>query len=296
MSNNINISPQNVQGKCDNKCAYEFDYPDTNLVATNIGTLIMLKCDTSKPSVIYNTEKYTVGSIFISSPSVHLFNNSKTDSEILIEHDCETGGSKLIVCIPIIESTNTSTSSSLLTEIINNVAANAPSKGETTNINISDFTLNSIVPKKPFYAYTGNDMNNTSANFIVYGLIEAIPLNSSTLSSLSNIISANSIPTPGDGLFYNSAGPGKKNNEGIYISCKPTGASEEETTVTTSGSSSSSSSDSLWNNPTGKIIIEVILAIVLFLLLFAILNYAYTYLTDNPVKLPSLKIPSFNKK
>lgn len=296
MSNNINISPQNVEGKCDNKCSYEFNYPNTNLVATNIGTLIMLKCDASKPSVVYNTEKYTVGSMFLASPSVHLFNNSHANGELLIEHDCITGGPKLIVCVPIIESTNSSTSTSLLTEVINNVAANAPSKGETTNINMSDFTLNSIIPKKPFYSYTGNDMTNSSSNFIVYGLIEAIPLNNNVLSSLSNIISANSIPTSGNGLFYNSKGPGKKNHEGIYISCKPTGFSEEETTVTSSSSSSSSSSDSLWNNPTGKIIIEVILAILLFLMLFAILNYAYTYLTEYPIKLPAMKMPTFNNK
>ena len=30
---NINISSQNVQGKCDLKCSYNFKYPETNVVA-----------------------------------------------------------------------------------------------------------------------------------------------------------------------------------------------------------------------------------------------------------------------
>lgn len=280
---NINISPNNVQGKCDNKCLYEYDYPNTNIVATNIGLLVMLKCDNLKPSVLYNTEKYNVSCIFIASPSVHLFNNSHLNAEILIEHECITGGPKLLVCVPIIESSNSTTASNLLTDIINNVASNAPSKGETTNINMSEFTLNNIVPKKPFYSYTGSDMSGSNSNFIVYGEIDAIYLNSSTLSSLGNIIGANTIPTQGNGLFYNSTGPGKKRDDGIYISCKPTGSSEEETTVTSS--SSSNSSDSLWNTPNGKIIIEIIIGIVFFLLLFSMINYAYIYATSNPIKL-----------
>jgi hypothetical protein len=288
---NVNISPQNVQGKCDNKCMYEYDYPNTNLVATNIGTMIMLKGDNSKPCVVYNTEKYEVSCMFISSPSVHLFNNSNLDGEILIEHECVTGGPKLIVCVPIKVSGETSPATTLLTTIINNVAANAPSSGETTNINISDFTLNDIVPKKPFFSYTGNDMSDSDANFIVFGAIESIPLSSTTISSLSSIISASTINTQSNGLFYNSTGPGKKNNDGIYISCKPTGASEDTTTITTG--SSSDSSDSIWNNPTGKLVIEIIIGVVIFLILFSIINYAYIYATADPLKLTK---PSAGKK
>lgn len=288
---NVNISPKNVQGKCDAKCMYEYDYPNTNLVATNIGTMIMLKGDNSQPSVVYNNEKYEVSCTFISCPSVHLFNNSNLDGEILIEHECVTGGPKLIVCVPIKTSGESTSATELLTTIINNVASNAPSSGETTNINISDFTLNDIVPKKPFYSYTGNDMSDSHANFIVFGAIESIPLSSTTVSSLGSIITASTINTQSNGLFYNSTGPGKKNNDGIYISCKPTGSSEDTTTVTTS--SSSNSSDSLWNNPTGKMVIEIIIGIVLFLILFSMINYAYIYATSDPLKLTK---PSIHKK
>ena len=49
--------------------------------------------------------------------------------------------------------------------------SNAPSSGETTNVNMSDFTLDTIVPKKPFYSYAGDDMSGANANFIVFGII-----------------------------------------------------------------------------------------------------------------------------
>tara|TARA_B110000971_G_scaffold221974_1_gene272084 strand:- start:9732 stop:10568 length:837 start_codon:yes stop_codon:yes gene_type:complete len=274
----VNISPINVQGKCDNKCVYEYDYPDTNLIATNIGTLIMLKVDNAPAPVIYNNEKYTVGEIFISTPSVHLFNNSPSNAEILIHHDCESGGPKLIVCMPIKASSNSSSGTVLLTDIINMVASNAPRSGETTEINISDFTLNNIVAKKPFYSYSGNDMRGAKSNFIVYGVIDAIPLNTVALSSLSNIITANSIKAEGSGVYYNSSGPGKKNDDGIYISCKPTGSSSDETTVTTS--SNNNSSDSLWNNPSGKTGIIIAISLVMFFILFSMLNYIYIYATS----------------
>ena len=288
MSNEINISPKNVEGKCDNKCSYDFEYSNTNLVATNIGTLIMLKCENaSKPHVFYNNEKYTSNFMFIASPSVHKFNNHTLAAELLIEHECVTGGKKLIVCIPIIESNNSNTATSLITEVINNVAANAPKGGEKTNINMSDFNLNSIVPSKPFYAYAGNDMHGQSSNFIVFGVIHAIPLNSNVLSTLNQIIKPNSIQAMGGSIFYNSKGPGKKNDDGIYISCKPTGSSTEETTVVTS--TTSDSSESLWNDPNGKIFIEVLLGIIGFLFLFSMLNYAYVYMTGNPVHLTGLK-------
>ena len=45
MSNNppnINISVQNIQGKCDLKCSYNFKYPESNTTAKNNGVFISL--------------------------------------------------------------------------------------------------------------------------------------------------------------------------------------------------------------------------------------------------------------
>ena len=101
----MNIASSKVVGKCDNKCLYNFAYPKTNIVATNLGKSIMLKVDDStKSPVSYNNESYIVSAIYIFAPSVHNFNNDKTAGEIIIEHTSDTSSLKLMVCIPIIES------------------------------------------------------------------------------------------------------------------------------------------------------------------------------------------------
>ena len=133
----INISPKNVEGKCDVKCSYQFAYPETNLTAKNNGVFISLTCDNStNPPVVYNFAKYNVAKMLIVTPSVHVFNNETANAEILIEHEPVKGGPKLFVCIPIKESSNTTSASHLLSDIITDVSTNAPRDGETTTINI----------------------------------------------------------------------------------------------------------------------------------------------------------------
>ena len=288
----INISPKNVEGKCDVKCSYQFNYPETNLTAKNNGVFISLTCDNStNPPVVYNFEKYNVAKMLIVTPSVH---NETDNAEILIEHEPVQGGPKLFVCIPIKESSNTTTASGLITDIINDVSTNAPSEGETTNINISDFSLESIIPKKPFFSYTGIDINNSDAEFVVFGLIESIPLSSDTLSSLSQIIKAFPIKTPGNSLFINSSGPNSKPDDGIYISCNPTGSSTDETDVSYSKNSSNNNLGALLKNPLVQLIIQIILGCILFVGIFLALNYAYNAAINTSIKLPSMKVPGIS--
>ena len=181
MSNNltkkpINISPQNVYGKCDLKCVYNFKYKESALTVKNNGVNISLTYDNSNvPPVLYNQEKYNVSQVIITSPSLHLFNNSKVDAEIIVEHVPESGGQNLFVCVPIIKSGDSTTASSLLTQVISGVAANAPAANETTNLNLSGFTLSKIIPKSPFFSYSGTYSNST-VDFIVFGKNYAIPL------------------------------------------------------------------------------------------------------------------------
>lgn len=152
MSNqNINISRDNVQGKCDLKCSYNFKYTESNTTAKNEGVMISLTYDNSTVSpVMYNNQKYNVSKIQITCPSIHTFNGSTTDAEIIIEHTPVKGGPKLFVGIPIKSSSDSSTASNLITELVQSVATNAPAHGDSTNLNISGFTLENIVPKNHF--------------------------------------------------------------------------------------------------------------------------------------------------
>lgn len=286
-SENINISTNNVQGKCDLKCSYNFKYPETNLTAKNNGTLISLISDTNNTTpVTYNNQKYNVSNVSIVTPSIHMFNNSPASAEIIIEHTPISGGQQFFVGIPITSSTESSDASNYITQIIESVATNAPAANETTNINISGFTLDKIVPIKPFFSYStpGNQ-----GEWIVFPIINAIPLNSGTLATLGQIIQPFPIPTPSNGLFFNSNGPntGGGMGDGIYISCQPTGSSEEEMSVSYNKNTSTAiDASSMLNNPTTLIIVQVIIGCIIFIITFFSLNYAYNYLVSKPIKMP----------
>jgi hypothetical protein len=286
----INIASKNISGKCDLKCEYLFLYEKTNLVAKNEGVMIVLTGDESNSTPVrFNKQKYRVGKIILVSPSIHLFNNVKTNAEILIVHTPILGGKPLIVCVPIIQSGDSSSATDVLTQIITAVSNNAPSQGETTNINISSFTLNTIVPKKPFYAYMGPDIHKSPAAFIVYGYLDAIPLTSDTLTTLSNIIQPFHIQTVGSNLFYNTNGPNHYvDEEGIYISCKPTGSSEESVPVDTGSDSNDTNYNlgDIFQNSTVKLIVKIIVGIIIFILFFMLINQAYSFaIMLKPLKL-----------
>jgi carbonic anhydrase len=282
---NINISTSNVKGKCDKKCSYNFKYSESNSTAKNNGVLINLTYESaSVPPVVYNNAKYIVDNVTIVSPSIHIFNGNSMPGEIIISHNPQNGGTPLKVCIPFTSSIESSSASQIITDIINKVASNAPSQGNSTNLNTS-FSLQDIVPRKPFFVYSGG-----KTDWIVYGQLEAIPLSSTTLSTLQQIIKAFPIPTPGGDLFYNSKGPisGVQLGDGIYISCQPTGSSEEETSVEYSKNTTAFDFSNIFESPVFKLIIMIIIGCLLFITIFYGLNSFYKYLSSDTLKIPVL--------
>ena len=286
---NINITSKNINGPCDLKCAYSFAYPESNLTATNEGSMISLTMDGSRsPPVRYNAQKYNVSKIMIVSPSIHTFDGSNANAEIIIEHSPSTGGNLLSVAIPIVSSTETTDATNFINDIIQDVATNAPAQSETTNLNISGFTLQKIIPMKPFYSY-----ETDTTDWVVFGNLYAIPLNSSVLNTLSQIIKPFPLPTPGDKLFFNKNGPNQNlKNDGIYISCKPTGSSKEEVPVDYAKNTPSYNFSGLLNSPNLKIFFQVIIGCILFIFIFFIFNYLYTYITTGQTK---LELPTIQK-
>jgi hypothetical protein len=206
--------------------------------------------------------------------------------EIIIEHIPVKGGNQLNVCVPFISSSETSNASELITEIIQKVSSNAPSEGNSTNLNMSNFNLQNIFPRKPFFTYT-----NENQDYIVFGALEAIPLSSSTITTLQQIIKPYSLATPGNELFYNSKGPttGLQIGDGLYISCQPTGSSLEDTPVTYDKQNVSSVDlSSILNNPTVMYIIIILSGCLIFIIIFYALNYFYNYISSDNIKLPTL--------
>jgi carbonic anhydrase len=288
MSNqNINISAKNISGKCDLKCSYAFKYSESNSTAKNNGVMISLSYDSAKiPSVVYNDEKYNVSNIYITSPSIHTFNDASLPGEIIITHTPVKGGNTLEVAIPFKSSAESSNASQIITDIINKVATNAPSEGDSTNLNMS-FNLQSIVPRKPFFAYT-----HATKDWIVFGELDAIPLSSAIIETLQQIIKPFPIQMPSAELFYNSRGPssGLQLGDGIYISCKPTGSSEDKTAVEYDKTPSSTTIDftNILESPIFKMLIVIIFGCLMFAIIFYGINEFFKYLSSDAPKFPKL--------
>lgn len=263
---NINISANNVSGKCDQKCAYSFKYANSNSTATNNGVTISITYDNSGvPPVTYNTEQYTVSRILLVSPSIHVFNNAVMPAEVVVEHHPVKGGNQLNVCIPITISGDLTSASALLTDVIKKAATNAPSEGDSTNLNMSNFSLQAIMPRKPYYAYVEGQND-----WIVYGALEAIPVASSTIKTLKQIIQPFPIPTPGENLFYNANGAvtGVPVGDGIYISCQPTGSFGDDVGILYDKPSSSVDFSNVANSPLLQFFIAILVMMMVYLVLF----------------------------
>jgi hypothetical protein len=275
------------------KCSYSFQYPDCNTTAKNNGASISLTYENgNKPPVTFNNSKYTVHKIDLFAPSLHLFNGKKVPGELMVTHIPELGGPDLIVCLPLIQSGDSTSATDLITQVIEKVSASAPRKGESTNLNISHFSLQHIIPKKPFVFYTGK-LHNATADFIVFPIIAPIPLTQSTLAKLSSIVSSSPATMTGGGLYMNIKGPNssvKFQNDDIYISCKPTGASEEKSYVEQpSTSTSSTSSVNLFDSPAFWDFLKILLICLMFIIFFLGVNYAFNVLTQLNLKLPGTK-------
>jgi carbonic anhydrase len=270
----LNISRDNVKGKCDLKCSYNFKYSDSTTTAKNNGEMISLTYDNSSATqVLYNNKKYTVTSIYITSPSIHTFNGSTTDAEICIEHTPLNGGPLFSVGIPIKSSSDATPASSLLTEIISASATSIPTNGNSASLNIAGFSLDKIVPNKPFFSYTSSTDN---MQWIVYGIVDAIPLNSSALATLGQIIAPFPLTMSGDALFYNSTGPNSVSiGEGIYIKCNPTGSSEEEVSIDYAKNQTSSGLNDLFSGSLFTLILQSIVLIIIVILFFYLIKFIY---------------------
>ena len=275
----IDISLSNITGKCDYKCSFSFQYSNSSCVATNRGDYLSLSYDkSSSPPVLYNNAGYNVEEIRIYTPSLHSYNNSKMDGELIIVHTSNTGANPLLVCIPIKSNNNSSISALLFKTIVETVANSAPADGESTTVALNRFNLNAIVPKKPYFSYSATEPYqpcSTPVEYIVYApLNAALDMMPETLTKFQSIIQSNpyDIKT-GPNLFYNEKGPSVGGADGgeIYIDCQPVDSSDEQVEVVTDTSSSISFQDWL-NNPAVKLVLGSLLFIVILYVIKNLLN------------------------
>ena len=268
----IDISISKITNHCSLKCSYRFKYNDSSCNATNRGEYISISYDkSSSPPVIYNAIGYDVQELRLYTPSLHSYNDTKTDGELIVVHTSNMGSKPLLVCIPI-KSNNTSSDSALFFKtLIDTVASNAPAEGDNTSVNITNFNLELLVPKKPFYAYSATEPYNPCServDYIVFSPVEAsLDIMPGSLTKLQAIITSNpySVKT-GAKLFYNEKGPSMGNSDGqIYIDCQPVGSSDDTVEIITDtgmGIGSYQMGDWL-NNPYVKLFLGSVIFIIL---------------------------------
>jgi len=284
----IDISKDNVIGKCDLKCEFSYHYNDSSCVATNRGEYISLAYDkSSSPPVTYNSSAYDVKEIRIYSPSLHSFNGTKAEGEFIIIHNTYAGANPLLVCIPIKSSNTGEPNSKYLSAIIKTVATNAPTTDEQTTVTISNFNLNAFVPKKPFFSYTGTEpyqpCNEGKNEYIVFATDSAIGLSDIILSALKKVITENAYDIkPSPGLFFNQKGPSSNVSSGqIYIDCQPVGESEEEDVIVTDSGSGSSTEMFTTENIMENKYFQMFLGALIFVAIIFLIKFLVSALKPN---------------
>ena len=278
----IDISMSKITGKCDYKCSYSFTYNNSACVATHRGDYISLSYDKStSPPVLYNSTGYDVQELRLYTPSLHSYNDSKTEGELIVVHSSTTGTNPLLVCIPI-KSNNTSSVSALFFQtVVDTVSNSAPSDGETTTVNVPKYNLSYLVPRKPFYSYSATEPYqpcSSSVEYVVFEPLEAhLDIMPETLSTLQTVIQSNPYDVKtGPSIFYNEKGVGKgSTGDDIYIDCQPVGESEETTEVVTDMGGASFSFKDWFKNP----MVKIILGTLVFIIILYGIKYILTIIT-----------------
>ena len=251
----MNISKNDISGNCKLKCAYNFNYQISSckVKTSNSSDVFSIDYDKSKvPPVTYNGNKYNVQFINITrgSPTLKIRNQIPL-AYIMIEHQPIIDGNPLYVYIPIIIGTSTQ-AGDLVTTIIKDSIKMKPNGGSVL-LNIPNFTLNTIVPSKPFFA---TNIGGTNRELIVYDFDYAIAIEDSVMGDLYNAFSKNKLnqeqlnqkyntikssesTLPKKPIYYNSWGANSlktdstpnSGSDDIYIECNPVNQSEEEEAV-----------------------------------------------------------------
>ena len=237
----MNISSQNLTGFCDYKCSYAINYSNSTSSLTNMGQYMRITYEnTTQNQMMYNSGTYSIESISVYSPSLHLYNGVATDGEICIIHTPnDVGKNVLQVCIPLSTTTlsgQATDGANIISNWVSACSSGAAAQNESTNQGINIFTLNSLVPISQFYSYTGvNNDNSQTQDFVAYGIEEAIYISVETLATLTQMITvpATIIFAGGSDLFLNKTGT-STNTQGdgqLYIECQPTDESDDTVNV-----------------------------------------------------------------
>jgi carbonic anhydrase len=224
----INIIKR-LADKCSLKCLLWHKYGNSSCTVRNATDQLIISYD-GENDVMFNSISYNPVEVRIFKPSIHKFEGSYADAEIVIVHTGSNGG--LLVCIPV--NTTTTTAASTGSNLIQDIVASAPAQNESTTLNLTDFNLNYIVPKSSYFSYTGTLPYGECSpdrmyNYVVFPLSSFI-VHQSTMDALGDLIHDSYIPVYDGDCYWNETGTKSNGFAGdgqIYIDCQPVGEEGE---------------------------------------------------------------------
>jgi carbonic anhydrase len=287
---------KNTDGMCNLKCSYSFKYSPTNLQITNQGSYLSFKVDnTMTPPVIYNEQNYNVQEVRLYYPSLHTYAGKNADAELIILHSNTNSTKQLLVSIPVMKSsTSTSDSSTFFDLILIEVQNTANSQGQQTTYNNPTFSLAKFVPMTPYYSYLGTlpwSPYDGTYDYVVFSIDNAIAISTQSLRVLKQVVAPTNSTiqiNPYD-VFFNSAGPVPPSKGEIYIDCQPTGDDGEvimPAKPTSGGIIDNQTMKNLFNNNMVKILIGALIMIGIWKLSMKIINGIASHSAKGAIRPP----------
>jgi carbonic anhydrase len=206
------ISPidiKDITRPCTTGCSYKYNYGNSSCILVNKGKYVKIQLD-SVNIVTFNDANYSLSEARIYKPSLHTWDGTHTDAELVLNH---TGsGDNMFICIPIKKDNGKGKTITFFNKFMTYIPTTQNSEQSVAGVN--KFTLNDIVPNGPYYYYVGtspwcqsSDTGGPSNKIIVFPHNYAVSMSISDFSNLSRISNSNQpVRSPTGGAFYNSEG------------------------------------------------------------------------------------------
>jgi len=254
-----------------------------SLTVSDDRTHLSLSCSGSGSAISFYGKPFVPSEIRIYAPSLHTYNGTKADAELLIVHTPSSSGSSdgLIVSVPVSLASSGNVDLAAIIQASNTIHVATLSINPSVPMNY-DVNANTFIPNKPYYVYYGTlPYDSCSGNY--YYAVFADPVSAAgPLSALvaSNIASVQqSIKTnlqkssAGPDTGADSAGSGTTDD---YVLFEMVGDCDDDDD--SSGSGSGSGSKPNIRTPKSSMGMNIVWGILIALVLLGI---SYMFLTSD---------------
>lgn len=234
---------------------------DTNLLSGAAVSLskdlshLAIQCNTSNSSKVsfYTAGVYIPTEVRIYSPSLHTYNGTRADAELLIVHstlssntDVNISSNGLIVSVPISLGGGSNPDLEAIIQAANTLDASTAVLNSSAPIN-KDVNVNSFLPSKPFYVYNGTlPYDSCGGNYYYAVFTDPIsikgPINNIVASGIKTVQPAGILQKSRAGPVTGVASNGS--DEYVVVEFMDTGDCDNDATNTSLSSLSSSTAAS----------------------------------------------------